>query len=178
MKLKRKSCRPVNAGKTFSWSPGTPGLVRPTLPHNLRSYLKQNPMDLQLPGLDKRPLVEGGDFHKNCYYRLVSTGFPGIDSLLLICPLDGSPPILLIFRIARNAETHDVSEEGFSRINNLGLSPDTRKYYVVVTTEGVEPEMRVPEAYFAKGREKVIGKVSQVLNYPVPTEVLFPRIYI
>ena len=132
-------------------------------------------MDLWLHGSDECPLVEGGDFHENAYHRLVPADFPGIDSLLIIHPPDRSP-ILLIFSIARNAEIHDVNDEGFRRIDNLGIPLGTCKYYVVVTPGCVEPEVRVPEAYFAKGREKAPGKVSWVSNYPIPQNVLLLEI--
>jgi len=134
--------------------------------------LEQNPMDLRLRDSDESPLVEGGGFYVNTCHRLTSPEFPGIDSLLIVHPPNGSPPILLIFSIAHNAKVHDVSEEGFRRINNLGLSPDTRMYYVVVTPECIEPEIRIPEGYFMKGREKAPGKV---FNYPIPMNVLLPE---
>ena len=138
-------------------------------------FLERTPMDLQLPNSHERTLVEGGEFHMNCYYRLGSADFPGIDSLLPICPPDGSPPVLLMFRITSGTVTYDMIEEGFRKIDNLGLSPNIRKYYVVVTPESVNPRMRVSGEYSREGWGKVLGKVSRVFNYPVPADVLFPE---
>jgi len=133
-----------------------------------KGFSWENPMDIQLPGSDENTLVKGGDFHANRYYRLVSTDFPGIDSLLLVCPPDGSPPILLIFRIMHTAEAHYVSEDTLRGIDNLGLPRDARKYYVVVVVApgGVEPVVRVPAAYFGRrGRTKLHEKVLRVLTH-------------
>ena len=131
-------------------------------------------MELQLPESSEGTLVEGGDFRMDCYYRLASANFPEIDSLLLICPPDGSPPILLMFRISRTDEVYNVSEDTLRHIDNLRLPRGTRKYYVVVTPGGVEWEVRVPGAYFGRrGRTKLRDKLLQVFAYRVPVNVLF-----
>ena len=138
-----------------------------------KGYSRKTPTDLQLPESDEDTLVKGCDFYANRYYRLVSADFPEVHSLLLICPPDGSSPLLLIFHITRTAKAHDASEETLRSIDNLDLPKDTRKYYVVVTPEGVEPEVRVPRSYFGRrGRTKLRDKVLRVFTYPVPFKVL------
>ena len=141
-----------------------------------KGYPQENPMDLQLPGSDEDRLVEGGELRGNCCYRLPSANF---SALLLICPPDGSAPDLLIFQITHNTKAHDVSEDSLRDIDNLGLSPDTLRYYVVVTPQrGVRSEIRFPKAYFGKrDRSKLPDNVLWVFNYAVPAGVLFPGFY-
>ena len=146
-----------------------------------KGYPGENPIDLQLIKSDEHPLFED-EFHANRYYRPTSTNFPTIDSLLLIHPPD-SPPILLAFQIARNKKEHNVNEAGLQRIDKmikkLKSTEDTqnaRLYFVVVTPEEVEPEIKVHKAYFGMtGNEKLPVEKFQVFNYPVSVDALFPE---
>ena len=146
-----------------------------------RGYPGENPIDLQLIKSDEHRLLED-EFHANRYYRPTSTNFPTIDSLLLIHPPD-SPPILLAFQITRNKKEHDVNEAGLQRIDKmikkLKSTEDTqnaRLYFVVVTPEDVEPEIKVHKAYFGMtGNEKLPVEKFQVFNYPVSVDALFPE---
>jgi len=95
------------------------------------SRKQKHPMSLQwtssaqyiLPEDDSVELQEGQ------YYRLDSTKFPTIDSLLLFRPLDKSPPILLMFRISQNQEEHGVNPTGLRRVNSLKFPSDACKCY-------------------------------------------------
>jgi len=122
--------------------------------------------------LDEDRFVEGGEFHTNCYYRFASTN---ISAFLLARPPDGSAPLLLIFRTALGTEAHNIGEESLCVIDNLGLSPDTRGCYVVVTPKRIKVEVKLPMVYFGKrGRSKLSDNILWVFNYPVPVGVLFP----
>jgi hypothetical protein len=139
-----------------------------------KGYPGTNAKKLKLPRSNEHPFVEGDVFHANCYYRPRSTSFPAIDSLLLIRPRC-SLPILLMFRITQDTEEH-VSEEDLRRIDSLGLSPITRKYYVVVTPTGVKPEIMVPKAYRGRdGGTKLSDRVFRVFNYSVSVDEVFAQ---
>jgi len=100
------------------------------------------------------------------YYRPTAKNHPTIDSLLLIRPEGEPSPILLMFQITHNEEEYDVNEVGLERIKELGLPPDTRKYYVAVTPLGKQPRIVVPQAYHHE---------MDVLCHPVDGDTLFPR---
>ena len=110
------------------------------------------------------------------YYRLESTDFETIDSLLLVRDRGRSQHVLLLFRITCNTEELEVSEEDLRGIDGFVLPKNTRKYHVVVTPQGVEPEIKVPEAYLGKeGKRKLSGGGFLVFNCPIPANVLFPQ---
>ena len=117
------------------------------------SYKEEN---LKLPKLtvsEVLPLDKGKiQLQIDHYYRPTADNYPSVDSLLLIRPTNGGnpSPILLMFQIARNKEDHDVKEVGLERVEELGLPPDTRKYYVVVTPLDKQPRILVPKAYHGK----------------------------
>ena len=64
-------------------------------------------------------------------------------------------------------------------IKKLKSTEDTqnaRLYFVVVTPEDVEPEIKVHKAYFGMtGNEKLPVEKFQVFNYPVSVDALFPE---
>jgi len=128
-------------------------------------------LTLQLPGSNEHLLVEDGHFHMNRYYRLKHTDFPAIDSLLF---LPGSPPTLVVFQITRNAEEHNVSEDSLRSVDKLGLPWNTRRVWVVVTPEGVKPEIKIPMAYFGmEVRTRLVGEGFGAYHLPVPLSELF-----
>ena len=65
------------------------------------------------------------------------------------------------------------------RIDELKSTEDTRNarlYFVVVTPEDVEPEIKVPKAYFGmRSNKKLPIEKFQVFNYPVSVDALFPE---
>ena len=120
-------------------------------------------------------LVEGGELKKGRYYRPKPINFPAIDSLRLTHTRSESP-ILLMFQITRNQKELDVSLGGLRRIDELHLPPNTRKYYVVVTPEAMQPNITIPRVYIEKGgmpREKGKQKAKQADESPGPEEA-FP----
>ena len=141
-----------------------------------KDYPGENAVDLQWTGSQEEPLDLEGEFIANRYYRPTSTNFPAIDSLLLIHPPDKSPPILLMFQITRNTNEHDVNLGGLQKVDELGLQPNTRKYYVVVTPEGVQPKISVPKKYHkVEGvKPQLPENVLHVFNYPIHRDELFP----
>ena len=69
-----------------------------------------------------------------------------------------------------------MSEDDVRGIGGFVLPKNTRKYYVVVTSQGTKPEIKVPEACLGKeGKRKPSGGGFLVFNYPVPVNVLFPH---
>ena len=86
------------------------------------------PINFELAKSNQHRLVGKSRILENRYYRPEYNNFPKVDSLLLIPPFQGSVPVLLMFKTIRNTRGHDVNE---------GLPRGTRKYYVVVTPEGV-----------------------------------------
>lgn len=135
-----------------------------------KGYPGENPTDVQLARSDEYPLVEGGGFHVNRYYRPESTDLHSIDSLLLVHPPD-VPPVLLMFRIIGSEKEHDVNEDDLRRIGELDLAEGTRMCYVIVTPEGVEPEIKVPRMV---DEGQLSDNMFQVFNYPVPLSEVFP----
>jgi hypothetical protein len=105
---------------------------------------RQNPMNLRLTGSTEYPLVEAGPPETNRYYRPESNGFPGIDSLFLIHLPNEPFPILLTLQITWNRRGRGVDEKGLRKIDDLQLSPYTRRYWVVVTPKDIHPKITVP----------------------------------
>jgi hypothetical protein len=138
---------------------------------------KENPTDLQLAESDEYPLVEGDRLRMNRYYRLDSIDFPATDSVLLIHPPGEPSPILLMFQMTRNKREHNVDEEGLGKIDDLRLPRHTRRYYVVVTPEGIQPQIKVPPACFeGRGRRGISpDELFPVFHCPVRRNALFAR---
>jgi len=129
-------------------------------------------MEFQLPKSNERPFVKG-EPPEDGYYRLeFATNHPAVDSLLVFHSNRKSPPTFLLFRIIRNTREHIISKDTLDSIKELGLPNGAHKFYVVVTPEGVKPEIKVPKADPSKGGQS--GEFP-VFNYPVPTNVLFSR---
>ena len=134
----------------------------------------RNQRFLQLPG-SKGHLLRGGvKLEVGHYYRRQATS-DAVSSLFLVCPPDEPSPILLVFWITWNEARHEISEDDLRRIDELDLPPYTRRCYVVVTPSNVQPEIRVPEAYFMgrgkRGREA--EDIFPVFHYPVRMDTLF-----
>jgi len=122
----------------------------------------KNSKTLQLAVSDEHLLVDGMQLQVNHYYR-PGKNFPTIDSLLLLHP-PNELPVLLMFRITRSRVKHDLKLSGLERVNQMVLPSGTRKYYVVVSPVGIEPEIHV-----LKGR---IGNVK-VYNHLVDEGAMF-----
>ena len=133
------------------------------------------PTVLHLPESDEHPLVEGDRLHMNHYYRLNSSDFPATDSMLLIHPPGEPSPILLMFQMTRNKREHDVDEEGLCKIDDFRLPRRTRRYYVVVSPEGTQPQIKVPPACFeGRGqRDMSPDELFPVFHHPVRMNALF-----
>jgi len=102
-------------------------------------------MILQLADSEEATSTEGCRLEENRYYRPKYSNFLLIiDSLLLIHP-PGEPSPMLMLRIARNGEPHMGD---LHKIDDLQFSPDTCRYYVMVTPEGVYPETTAPMEHF------------------------------
>ena len=102
---------------------------------------------------------------RNQYYRPESTTFPAIDSLLLIPTPNGDPTdVLLMFQITRNRTDHDVNQKGLEWLGRLKLPSNTRKYFVVVTPEGIHPKITAPIKYF---EDAGMGGVEPDEAFPV-----------
>jgi len=122
--------------------------------------------DLQLPGSGEYHFVEGDQFCVGqCFID-----HPDADA-------GNSPPILLTFHITRNKE-YNLNGEDLRRINGLNLPPHTSicKYFVVITPDDIQPEIKVPKALF-EGEEQTEGEAPEDLfsmfHYPVSMEELF-----
>ena len=131
------------------------------------SYKEENVTLLKFTVSEVHPLDKGNvQLQIDHYYRPTANNYPSVDSLLLIQPTNGGKPspILLMFQIVRNEEDHDVKEVGLERVKELGLPPDTRKYYVVVTPLDKQPRILVPKAYDGE---------MEVFYHPVNRGTLF-----
>jgi len=153
------------------------------------SMKRQDPTNFELAKSEQYHLIEKICLQKNRYYLPKSRNFPAIDSLLLVHPPGEPSPILLMFQITRNKKDHYVNKKSLRKINDLKLPPNTRKYYVVVTPEGVCPTITVPTEYPQDeeqqetsdneetstdgGREMSAGDLFSVFNYPVRMAELF-----
>ena len=135
---------------------------------------REGQVELEPPDMYSYPLEEEIGPEENCYYRL---DFPTIDSLLLIYPPDGTPPILLMFQITWSGR--DAKVDDLRRIDGLQLPSNVRKYYVAVTPEGIH---RLPTSG-ALGkilcrdlylRLESPDVVFPIFDYPVPESELFP----
>jgi len=125
------------------------------------SRTKRKEKKFRLAASSEYPLHGGIKLQVGRYYRPEANNFPTIDSLRLIRPSKDSPPILLMFQITRKGG-HDVQVAGLDMIDMLKLPPNTRRYYVAVTPDGIERPTQVP-----KGRFKAF-------HHPVPRSTLFP----
>ena len=97
-----------------------------------------------LPDPKTAPLKE------NVYYRPKSKNFPGIDSWFLYKDGDETP-IILMFQITSVKTAHGVKSDGLGEIDSLKLPQDfldARRIYVVITPDGIEPQITVPIDYF------------------------------
>ena len=137
-----------------------------------------NPMnreDFQLAWSEQRALPEDGSvkLQEGYYYRPTSDNFPTIDSLLLLHTTGDPSPTLLMFQITR-AETHNVNPKGLDKVDGLWFPSNTRKNFVVVTPEDVQPKLTIlNRKYFEERRLSPEG--FKVLHYSVSN--LF-RVYV
>ena len=116
------------------------------------SKARENPGNLQLAESENLPFVKAERLQKNHYCCPESRYLLTIDSLLLIHPPD-EPPILM-FKISRNRKDHHANPQGLHRMDNLKVPPDTRRYYVVVTPEGIRPRIKVSAKYLNGQRQQ------------------------
>ena len=108
------------------------------------------------------------------YYRPLNPNFPTIDSLFLVKPPCEPSPILLMFQVTQNKDSHDVNRRGLAAVEGLGLPPNTRKWLVVVTPFNIEPKIVVPPKTAAPNTDRMdVDEVLQVFNCPVKTQMLF-----
>jgi hypothetical protein len=138
------------------------------------SNKRESPMDFQLPMSDDYPLEEGAELQAGRYYRPRSTNFPMIDSVFYDNPT-GEQPILLVFQFTRNKDKHDAEKTGFHRLENLKIASNTHRYHVVVTPDGIQPDIRIPKDYFPKeDRKREPDTVFPIFHYPVSEGAVFP----
>ena len=133
------------------------------------SRKQKDPVDLKWASSEQYVPPEGDsvELQEGRYYRPGSTSFPTIDSLLLLPPSsDTSPPILLMFQIAKNREKHDVNPDGLHRVDRLKFPSNACKYYVAVTPKDTWPKITVPMEHF-RGQPMVPDTLFPVFHYPV-----------
>ena len=130
------------------------------------SHNKRKEKTFRLVASPEYPLDRGIKLVVGRYYRPDAKNFATIDALLLIKPPKDPDHILLMFQIIRNRSKHDVKVAGLDMIEELKLPPNTHKYYVAVTADGIEPSIQVPEGRF---------KDVQAYHHPVPQSTLFPH---
>ena len=129
---------------------------------------------LELPPSDEYPLHEGATLEVGRYYRPESATFPTIDSLCLVEPPGRYTPVLLIFRIARDKTSYDVMEKGLHKVQQLKLpNPQTRKYYVAVTLDDLQPKITISGRSLGLMCEGRPEDVFPVYHYPVDLDGLF-----
>ena len=127
---------------------------------------ERNAEHFQLAESQEETLGEGIKLKVNQYYRPTAPNFPSIDSVLLIHPANSSP-ILLMFQFTRRKDEYDAKEDGLNQVDGLRVPRGTRKYLVVVTPSGREPQIRSPKGRFEN--EHVL-----VYHHPVQRRTLFP----
>ncbi len=127
---------------------------------------ERNAEHFQLAESQEETLGEGIKLKVNQYYRPTAPNFPSIDSVLLIHPANSSP-ILLMFQFMRRKDEYDAKEDGLNQVDGLRVPRGTRKYLVVVTPSGREPQIRSPKGRFEN--EHVL-----VYHHPVQRCTLFP----
>jgi len=111
------------------------------------SKVRSSLREFQLASSEEHPLVEGAELVMNRYYRLESSDFAAVNSVLLIRPPGGSP-ILFVFQMTRNNTKHDLHD--LQKVSGLGVPPGTRRYLVIVTPEDIHPSITVPLEYFGE----------------------------
>ena len=111
------------------------------------SKARIDPIEFQLTCSEEHPLIEGAELVMNHYYRLESSDFAAVDSVLLIHP-PGDPPILFMFHVTRDETKHSTNLGGLRKIGELGVPLGTRRYLVIVTPESIHPSITVPLKYF------------------------------
>ena len=111
------------------------------------SKAKNDPVEFQLTRSKVHPLVEGTELQANHHYRLESSNFPAVNSVLLIDP-PGEPPILFMFHMTRNKTKEGRNLRGLHKVDALSLHLGTRRYLVIVTPEKIHPGITIPLKYF------------------------------
>jgi len=77
-------------------------------------------------------------------------------------------------QITRNKADHSINPDGLARIDAMTFPTGTKKYYVVVSPEGIKPKITVPKEYFGKkGKAYLPKKILEVFYYHVPTSAMF-----
>jgi hypothetical protein len=118
---------------------------------------REDSIVFQLPMSVDYLLEEGVKLQAGRYYRPRSANFPTIDSVFYYNPT-GNQPTLLVFQFKRNKE-----DTGLRRIDNFEIPPNANKYRVVVTLDGIQPDIRVPKDI-----------LFPVFHYPVNESAVFP----
>jgi len=112
-----------------------------------RTTIMPSNRHVQLGPLAEVPLTDGITLNPGYYYHPQIPNFPTIDSLILYPPVDGKPPVLVIFQITCTAEERAVKEVGLEKINQLVIPKNAEKFLVIVTPEDVKPKITVPRTY-------------------------------
>ena len=135
---------------------------------------KKDAINLQLPASDDHSLDDAKEnatkFQVGHYYRPRASNSATVDSVFLIHP-PGESPILLVFRVTRNKDSHDVNLRGLEIIKKL-VPPGVRTYYVVITPTNITPRITIPKSYFQdQGLQNLspekLSQVFPVFHYPV-----------
>ena len=94
----------------------------------------------------------------------------------------GKLPALLIFQFTL-AQKHVVEGSGLKKVDNLQFASYTnvRKYYVVVTTDNIQPQMTIPKTTIDDVEVKIGGKKGKtpeerfpMFHWPVDILQVFP----
>lgn len=108
---------------------------------------RASPKEFTLLKSEEQPLVAGAKLRANYYYRPGASNFPTIDLLYLVHPSSGSP-ILFMFRITGNRTAPGTNLlRGLRQIEGIILPEGTLEYFVVVTPEGIRPNITIPLSY-------------------------------
>ena len=131
---------------------------------------------LRLPKL-KELLVDHETLHTHeldVYYRPRSANFATVDSWILIRPSSKRPPIVLAFHMALNATERNGKQIDLGWLGGL-VPRDARRYHIILTPEGVEPQINVPTDYltaeFLGGRD--VNEAFRVFHCRIDAVKLF-----
>lgn len=104
------------------------------------------------------------------YYRPLDPKFPSFDSWLLTEAAPRNPPIFLKFQVTLNKTQCEVKGSGLDILEPL-VDPKIKRYVVVVTPEGITPDITVLSLQPGQGQN--VNTIFPVYHLPVPEEVLF-----
>ena len=97
--------------------------------------------------VDKDPQLT---YEPGIYYRPRNSNFPSVDSWVLVKPDSQNPPFVIAFQMTIDGGEHNAANSGLDWLGE-SVPRDAQMYHVILTPEGVEPEINVSTEHLIAG---------------------------